>query len=92
VWDVTASAAVLAVIGGVVQTGAPPEPVGAAWVELLRAGSRLRLARTDGNGRFRFEALPPGPYQLRASSATLGPTSLLPIDVPSPTGTYDIFL
>src|SRR5215213_877550 len=46
--DAAATAAALAVIGGVVRAGTPPVPVERAWVELLTTlGVRLQLARTD---------------------------------------------
>jgi hypothetical protein len=91
--DVAASAAVLAVIGGVVRTGAPPVPVDGAWVELLTPlNVRLQLARTDAEGRFTFPSVQPGSYQLRASSTTLGPSPPRAIDVPSPSGEYDLTL
>lgn len=85
----------LAVIGGTVRTGAPGVAVPGAWVELLRLplNTRLQLVRADADGRFRFTALQPGvQYGLRASSATLGPTPIRIIDVPSPTGEYDLTL
>jgi hypothetical protein len=89
--DVPETAHAVATIGGVVRTGVTAKPVAGAWVELLNTtGARLQLARTDAEGRFRFWEVPHGSYQLRASSATLGPTPLRPIDVPSPTGEYDM--
>ncbi len=90
---VPASAEVLAAIGGTVTTGTPPVPVDQAWVELLDlAGDRLQLARTDASGRFRFSFVRPDSYQLRASSATLGVAPPRSIDVPSPSGEYDLTL
>jgi hypothetical protein len=85
---------ILAVIGGTVRTGLPAVPVPDAWVELLLPPTnlRLRLVRTDSAGRFVFPALQPGSYRLRASSATLGPSPLRTIDLPSPTGEYDLTL
>ncbi len=83
----------MAVIGGVVRTGAPPVPVDRAWVELLTPlNVRLQLARTDGDGRFTFQSVRPGSYQLRASSTTLGPSLPQAIEVPSPSGEYDLTL
>jgi uncharacterized protein DUF4255 len=91
--DAAATAEVLAVIGGVVRTGAPLVPVDRAWVELLTPlNVRLQLARTDADGHFTFAHVQPGNYQLRASSATLGPSPPRAIDVPSPTGEYDLTL
>jgi hypothetical protein len=91
--DIFSTAHVLTVIGGVVTTGAPPVPVERAWVELLTtANVRLQLVRTGVDGRFTFPSVPPGSYRLRASSITLGPSPLRAIDVPSPSGEYDLTL
>ena len=91
--DLAATAGRMAAIGGVVRTGVPLAPVIGAWVELLTiTGERLQLARTDADGRFTFAAVIEGAYQLRASSAGLGATPLRSIDVPSPTGEYDMAL
>jgi len=91
--DVAASAEVLAAIGGVVTTGAPPVPVDQAWVELLKTtGERLQLARTGADGRFTFSFVRPDSYQLRASSAALGAAPPRSIDVPSPSGEYNLTL
>jgi len=90
---VPSSAEAFAAIGGVVTTGAPAVPVDRAWVELLTTtGDRLQLARTDAGGRFTFSFVRPDSYQLRASSATLGVAPPRAIDVPSPSGEYDLTL
>lgn len=92
---VAATAAALAVIGGTVWRAGtvPPKGVPDAWVELLITPTeRLQLARTDAEGHFSFPFVPPGDYRLRASSTTLGPSPLRSIDVPSPTGEYDLTL
>lgn len=59
-------------------------------VELLNlAGDRLQLTKTNEAGRFTFADLRPGSYQLRAQALGLAPV-LRNIDVPSPTGEYDL--
>ncbi|MBS0559290.1 MAG: DUF4255 domain-containing protein [Proteobacteria bacterium] len=82
---------VLSDIGGTVRdTGAPPQPVPLAWVELLTpAGERLQLANADASGRFVFARVPSAAYRLRATSSASGPV-IRDVDVPSPTGEYDL--
>lgn len=59
-------------------------------VELLDlAGNRLQLTQTSEAGRFTFDNLRAGSYQLRAQALGLAPV-LRNIDVPSPTGEYDL--
>jgi hypothetical protein len=88
-----ASAEPLSVIGGTVRDSrVPPQPVPLAWVELLTgANVRLQLANADTNGRFVFTGVPASAYRLRATGASAGPV-LRDIDVPSPTGEYDLQL
>lgn len=88
-----ASAERLSVIGGTVRDSrVPPQPVPLAWVELLTgANVRLQLANADTNGRFVFTGVPASAYRLRATGASAGPV-LRDIDVPSPTGEYDLQL
>lgn len=60
------------------------------WVELLNlAGDRLQLTQTNEAGRFTFGNMRAGSYQLRAQALGLAPV-LRNIDVPSPTGEYDL--
>jgi len=67
-----------------------PSPVADAWIELFTAGGlRLSLKRTDAEGRFLFNALPPGAYQLRATDAVLG-SRMEGIMLTSPTSGFDI--
>jgi hypothetical protein len=82
---------VLSDIGGTVRdTQAPPRPVPLAWVELLtQAGDRLQLANADTGGRFVFTRVPPASYRLRATGAAGAPV-VRDVDVPSPTGEYDL--
>jgi hypothetical protein len=90
--DFTSSSDVFGAIGGVVRDKVTKDPIPNAWVELLTPlNVRLRLARTDAGGRFRFEFMHQGPYTLRASSAIAGPVTLA-IQIPSPTGDYDMVL
>lgn len=68
------------------------QPVPGAWVQLeTTANDRLQTTETDKDGRFTFGDLRPGTYRLRARAVGLG--ELIPvtvIDVPSPTGGYDL--
>lgn len=89
----SASAESLNVIGGTVRDArTPPQPVPLAWVELLTpANLRLQLANADTDGRFTFAGVPSSAYRLRATGSSAGPV-LRDIDVPSPTGEYDLQL
>ncbi len=80
-------------IGGTVRDSqVPPQLVKLAWVELLTfAGVRLQLANTDTNGRFVFTGVPSASYLLRVTGAGAGPATRA-VDVPSPTGEYDLQL
>jgi hypothetical protein len=69
-----------------------PTPVPGAWVRLeTTTGAPLQTTETDERGRFRFGGLRAGPYQLNWRAAGQ-PTPAAPraIDVPSPTGEYDL--
>jgi Carboxypeptidase regulatory-like domain len=61
-------------ISGVAVDGESGDPVRKAIVTLTLEGSpkRWATARTDASGRFQFEGLPPGKYDLRATKATEG--------------------
>lgn len=68
-----------------------PVPVLGAWVRLETTDGRpLQTTETNALGRFTFNSLPPGQFQLnwRAEGLPI-PTPRL-IDVPSPTGEYDL--
>ncbi|NIP86532.1 MAG: hypothetical protein GTO03_13575, partial [Planctomycetales bacterium] len=80
-------------IGGQVidATGADPRPVEGAWVRLNDAGGQpLAVAETDAEGRFIFQDLAPGQYQLEWRAGGLPIPAPRPIVVPSPTGEYDL--
>lgn len=67
-----------------------PGPVPAAWVELLNVtGLRLRLVRSDADGRFTFGRLPAGSYTERATVQNLGVLAR-GVVIPSATGEYDL--
>src|SRR5437868_3946550 len=67
-----------------------PAPVENAWVELLTpAGERLQLTRTNELGRFLFKDLRQQSYRIQVTALNLGQL-LRNIDVPSPTGEYDL--
>jgi hypothetical protein len=82
-------------IGGhVLSTPLPPDntpqPVTGAWVRLeTLTGEGLRTTETDPEGRFTFSALRAGRYRVRTRATGLGEISR-DVDVPSPTGEYDL--
>jgi hypothetical protein len=83
-------------IGGHVRDSTHPLPDGSpaavegAWAELLTlANERLQLVRTNALGRFRFNDLHRGQYQIHVSAAGLGVLNRN-VDVPSLTGEYDL--
>jgi hypothetical protein len=65
-------------------------PVG-TWVgiETRPTNKLLQTTITDESGRFTFAKLSPGPYRLRVTDLELGEKER-EIDVPSPTGEYDV--
>ncbi len=79
-------------IGGQVLAGKPPLPVVAASVGLETPGGLpLQTADSDADGRFVFAKLATGSYMLRVRAAGFAETKRS-IDVPSPTGEYDVKL
>jgi Carboxypeptidase regulatory-like domain len=62
------------VISGIVLEASNDEPVRKAIVTLTWQGAPRSWAtsRTDSSGQFRFEGLPPGKYDLRATKAGVG--------------------
>ncbi len=62
------------VISGTTVDGESGEPIRKAVVTLTLEGTphRWATARTDGSGRFQFEGLPAGKYDLRATKANEG--------------------
>lgn len=63
-----------------------------AWVELANdSGIRLNTTETDPEGRFQFENLHPGTYRLQSRSS-LGVSDPRIVQVPSPTGEYNLVL
>lgn len=82
---------VLIPIGGTVY-GQPDHGLRGVWVALeTNAGERLQVTETDAAGRFRFEALAYGRYLLRVRAGGYH-EAMLPIEVPSVTGSYDVAL
>lgn len=80
-------------IGGVVidTTVAPPAPVAGAWVAIDdSSGVQLATAVTDAQGRFIFNLLRPGNYQLRFGAGNRPATAPRNITIPSPTGEYNL--
>jgi hypothetical protein len=79
-------------IGGTVLTGKPEEPVVEAWVRIEdNLGLALSTATTQTNGRFTFGGLRQGNYTLRVRALGLAEATRN-IQVPSPTGNYDVQL
>ena len=71
--------------------GGVPAPVEDAWVGLeSAAGVPIGDRRTDALGRFVFERLRPDRYQLRWRAEGRPDPPPRVIDVPSPTGEYDL--
>jgi hypothetical protein len=79
-------------IGGVVLDNANPRrPVPLAWVELLTlAGERRRFTHADAEGRFVFDDIAAGDWQLRARAVPFGVSAPRNIAVPEPSGNYDV--
>ena len=80
-------------IGGYVldATVSPAASIPKAWVQLETAtGDPLQTTITDELGRFSFEQVHPDSYQLRwRASNRLEPSPRL-VQVPSPSGEYDL--
>jgi hypothetical protein len=67
-------------------------PVAGAWVRLETTTGRLLQTATTGEaGRFVFTRIPAQSYVLRAGAGGVGAADR-PIDVPSPSGEYDLHL
>jgi hypothetical protein len=82
-------------IGGRILAGLEAIPVGGAWVELrglnppaIQKVSRRLVTRDDG--RFLFARIASGHYQIRAVAPGLGEAPPRDVDVPSPSGEYDV--
>jgi hypothetical protein len=87
---------VLYEIGGMVGNSAAPLPAGtpgpvaSAAVELFNVGGlRLRLLRSESDGRFVLGRLPAGAYTLRATDPNLGIVARNVL-IPTATGEYDL--
>ncbi|MBD2089950.1 DUF4255 domain-containing protein [Microcoleus sp. FACHB-1515] len=80
-------------IGGFVldATVDPPVPLASAWVQLESSGGDpLQTTISDELGRFSFEQLQPGSYQLRWRSIDRAEPVPRLVQVPSPSGEYDL--
>jgi hypothetical protein len=80
-------------IGGYVldATVNPTVPLANAWVQLEESGGDpIQTKMTDELGRFQFEGLHPGGYQLRWRASDRDEPAPRPIQVPSPSGEYDL--
>ena len=79
-------------IGGHVldTTVAPPSPIAGVWVRLTTLTNEpLQIAQTNAQGRFTFADLRGGPLRLHAQAPGFA-AIFRDIDVPSPTGEYDL--
>jgi hypothetical protein len=86
----TATGDIFIEIGGTI-TGAG-QPVAGAWVRIEDGlGSSLGIATTDNNGRFLFGGLTRGAFLLRARAQGFNEATRT-VDVPSPSGNYDVQL
>jgi hypothetical protein len=80
-------------IGGTVLDGtvAPPAIVPGAWVALVDPGGvQLTTTSTDTQGRFIFNMIRPGNYQLQFRAGSRPAPPGRNITVPSPTGEYNL--
>ncbi len=71
-------------------TAAPSRPIENAWVRIERAGERPQTARTNALGRFTFGQLRRGEYTLSARATGFAGSPARTLDVPSPSGEYDL--
>lgn len=71
----------------------PPAPVPGAWVQIENAaGAAVQTARTNSLGRYTFAGLRRGPYRLRCRANGFPTPVPRDVDVPSPSGEYDLEL
>jgi len=80
-------------IGGTVYdaTVSPPAVVPGTWVAIFEpSGAEVASTTTDNNGRFIFNLLRPGNYQLQFVSSSYPAAPPRNITVPSPTGEYNL--
>jgi hypothetical protein len=78
-------------IAGVARVGTNPAP--RAWVQIqTSSGEPIRATTADSEGRFTFTELREGSYRLAARITGRTPQPATPIDVPEPSGTYDLSL
>jgi hypothetical protein len=79
-------------IGGTVldTSVSPSKPLAGAWVRLEAVtGALLQSTESDELGRFTFASLQAGSYHLLYGAPRFG-EKVRPVDVPSPTGEYDL--
>jgi hypothetical protein len=91
--DAAAEGDVIVQIGGtaVRRVAGADQPLAGAWIDLEDLGGTvLARTRSDEDGRFTFEWLHEGSYQLRASADGLVSPAPRPIRIPNPSGEYDI--
>ncbi len=72
-------------------TGAEPVPVKDTWVRLeTLAGDPIQTTVANEFGRFTFTGIYPGRYQFRWRAGARAEPPVRVVDVPSPTGEYDL--
>jgi outer membrane receptor protein involved in Fe transport len=64
------------ILGRVFISGSTEARAVGAWVTLSDSSGAIAETRTDSNGRFVFEAIPPGPYVVEIRAPGVGETSL----------------
>lgn len=85
------TAEVLMQIGGHVVDAVDAEPVAGAWVRIeTTTGVPLATTRTNERGRFTFIKLRADRYQLRVRASGFHEKTREDVDVPSPSGEYDV--
>jgi hypothetical protein len=80
-------------IGGYVldATVDPVQPIANAWVQLESPGGTvIKTTKSNEHGQYIFDRLQPGAYQLRWRTAGKAEPAIRDIEVPSPTGEYDL--
>jgi hypothetical protein len=78
----------LVAIGGIIRCTADAKPLAGAWVRIVELN---QLVTTNVAGQFTFVRLVPGRYTLEAGGVGY-PARQRPIDIPSPSGEYDLSL
>lgn len=69
----------------------PVQMIAEAWVQLEATdGTAIKTTTTNNLGQYNFSKLRPGRYQLRWRAADKAESAPRVVDIPSPTGEYDL--